>query len=73
MPDLIFEDPRLVSIYDAFDGQRKDLYHYIDLIKGLGAQFVLDIGCGTGCLAGETHLNPLQIRLSRDRYWTYST
>jgi ubiquinone/menaquinone biosynthesis C-methylase UbiE len=51
MADLIFEDPRLVSIYDAFDGQRKDLEHYVSLIKELDAQSILDIGCGTGCLA----------------------
>lgn len=53
MADLIFEDPRLVSIYDAFDGQRKDLEHYISLIMELGAQSVLDVGCGTGCLANQ--------------------
>ena len=51
MPDLIFEDSRLVSIYDIFDGRREDLDHYVSLIKELKAKSVLDLGCGTGCLA----------------------
>lgn len=51
MSDLIFEDPRLVSIYDSFDGQRKDLDHYVALVGELRAKSVLDVGCGTGCLA----------------------
>lgn len=56
MADTIFEHPRLVSIYDAFDGQRSDLVPYLGLLRELGAQSVLDIGCGTGsfaCLASE--------------------
>lgn len=51
--DLIFENPRLVSIYDFFDGTRADLDHYVSIIKELGAQSVLDIGSGTGCLASR--------------------
>ena len=51
MPDLIFEDVRLVSIYDALDGPRQDLDHYISIVKEFGAQSVLDVGCGTGSLA----------------------
>jgi SAM-dependent methyltransferase len=51
MPDPIFENTRLVQIYDAFDGERFDLDHYIAITKELGAQSILDIGCGTGCLA----------------------
>jgi SAM-dependent methyltransferase len=51
LPDLIFEDPRLVSIYDSFDGRRIDLDNYVSLAKELRAKSVLDIGCGTGCLA----------------------
>lgn len=51
MPDQIFEDPRLVAIYDAFDGHRTDLLHYLAIAKELSANSVLDVGSGTGCLA----------------------
>lgn len=49
MADQIFENPRLVAVYDAFDGQRRDLDHYISIVKELKANSVLDVGCGTGC------------------------
>lgn len=51
MPDLIFTDPRLARIYDAFDGARDDLDTYLGVADEVGARTVLDIGCGTGCLA----------------------
>ncbi|WNV87697.1 class I SAM-dependent methyltransferase [Umezawaea sp. Da 62-37] len=51
MPDAIFAHPRLVSVYDAFDGDRTDLLAYLGIADELGANRVLDIGCGTGCLA----------------------
>jgi SAM-dependent methyltransferase len=51
VPDAIFADPRLASIYDAFDGDRDDLTAYLDIADELGADRVLDVGCGTGCLA----------------------
>ena len=51
MPDAIFADPRLAAVYDAFDGSRDDLAAYLDLVDELGADHVLDVGCGTGCLA----------------------
>lgn len=51
MADQIFENIRLVSIYDEFDGSRIDLDHYVSIIKEFSAKSVLDIGCGTGCLA----------------------
>lgn len=50
MPDAIFAHPLLARIYDAFDGHRDDLNLYVDLIRGLNAQHVLDVGCGTGSL-----------------------
>lgn len=53
MSDLIFEDPKLVEIYDSFDGKRDDLIHYVEIIKELKAKTILDIGSGTGCLAGR--------------------
>jgi SAM-dependent methyltransferase len=49
--DPIFSDPRLAIIYDAFDGERHDLVHYVKIIKDLKAEVVIDLGCGTGCLS----------------------
>ncbi|RKT54195.1 class I SAM-dependent methyltransferase [Saccharothrix australiensis] len=51
MPDAIFAHPRLAAIYDAFDGERGDLTAYLDIADELGADRVLDVGCGTGSLA----------------------
>ena len=51
MPDALFADPRLARVYDAFDGPRDDLDHYLAIVGELGASSVLDVGCGTGCFA----------------------
>ena len=51
MVDNIFEHPRLVGIYDALDPDRSDLKVYIDIVHELGADRVLDVGCGTGTFA----------------------
>ncbi|HEX3592309.1 MAG TPA: methyltransferase domain-containing protein [Pseudonocardiaceae bacterium] len=51
MPDALFAHPRLAPVYDAVDGDRDDLVAYLRIIDELGAQTVLDVGCGTGCLA----------------------
>ena len=51
VPDAIFAHPDLAPIYDAFDGDRDDLTAYLDIADELGANHVLDVGCGTGCLA----------------------
>jgi len=51
VPDAIFADPRLARVYDAFDGDRYDLPAYLAIADELGADRVLDLGCGTGCLA----------------------
>jgi SAM-dependent methyltransferase len=51
VPDAIFTHPRLAAVYDAFDGPRDDLAAYLGIAAELGAGQVLDIGCGTGCLA----------------------
>lgn len=51
VPDAIFAHPRLAPIYDAFDEDRADLNAYLRLAESLGARHVLDVGCGTGCLA----------------------
>ena len=51
MPDPIFSNTRLAQIYDAFDGPRPDLDHYLAITRELNAQSVLDIGCGTGCFS----------------------
>ncbi|MHA6621244.1 class I SAM-dependent methyltransferase [Pseudonocardia sp. DLS-67] len=51
MPDAIFAHPRLAPVYDAFEGERHDLGPYLGIADELGADRVLDVGCGTGCLA----------------------
>jgi len=51
VPDAIFAHPRLAPVYDVFDGDRDDLAAYLDIVGELGAERVLDVGCGTGCLA----------------------
>ncbi|WP_156757182.1 class I SAM-dependent methyltransferase [Actinokineospora pegani] len=51
MPDAIFAHPRLAPLYDAFDGDRDDLAAYLAIADELGAHRVVDVGCGTGCLA----------------------
>ncbi|MER6170755.1 class I SAM-dependent methyltransferase [Streptosporangium sp. NPDC001681] len=51
MPDAIFTHPRLALIYDAFNGDRDDLTAYLTIAGEFGADRVLDVGCGTGCLA----------------------
>jgi len=49
--DPIFENQRLVAIYDALDGERTDLDAYLAVVDELSARSVLDIGCGTGTFA----------------------
>ena len=51
MPDAVFEHPRLVSVYDALDPDRSDLDVYVDIAGELGADRVVDVGCGTGTFA----------------------
>jgi SAM-dependent methyltransferase len=51
VPDAIFAHPRLAPVYDTFDGPRDDLAAYVGIAGELAAHRVLDVGCGTGCLA----------------------
>ena len=51
MPDALFAHPRLAPLYDTFGGDRGDLDAYEEIIAELGAQRILDLGCGTGSLA----------------------
>jgi SAM-dependent methyltransferase len=51
MADALFEDRRLAGLYDVFDDDRSDLAVYSALVDELGAESVLDVGCGTGTFA----------------------
>lgn len=51
MPDALFAHPRLAPIYDFVGGERDDLPAYLAIADELSARRVLDVGCGTGCLA----------------------
>jgi SAM-dependent methyltransferase len=51
VPDALFHDPRLASLYDVFDDDRSDLDPYVEIARRLGARRVLDLGCGTGVFA----------------------
>ncbi|MGE3624691.1 MAG: class I SAM-dependent methyltransferase [Bdellovibrionales bacterium] len=80
MADPIFENTRLVEIYDTFDGQRNDLDHYLAMVKELNAKSVLDVGCGTGsfaCLLGAqgyevTGIDPAEASLNAARKKPYA-
>jgi len=51
MPDAVFAEPRLASIYDQLEPDRPDLDPYLAMASEFGAGTVLDLGCGTGTLA----------------------
>ena len=51
MPDAIFADRRLASIYDFLEGERDDLEAYVAIIDQFDARTVVDVGCGTGTFA----------------------
>jgi 2-polyprenyl-3-methyl-5-hydroxy-6-metoxy-1,4-benzoquinol methylase len=49
--DELFEHSRLAAVHDALDPDRSDLDAYVAIVAELGAQLVLDVGCGTGTFA----------------------
>jgi ubiquinone/menaquinone biosynthesis C-methylase UbiE len=49
--DALFEDRRLVRVYDPLEAGRADLEVYVAMVAEFGAGSVLDVGCGTGSLA----------------------
>ncbi|MEU1039384.1 class I SAM-dependent methyltransferase [Streptomyces sp. NPDC005551] len=51
MADDCFAHPRLAALYDPLDPDRGDLDAYLRIAQEVGAQRVLDIGCGTGVFA----------------------
>lgn len=51
MPDPIFSDPRLATLYDPLDPDRSDLDVYAAIAQEFHAGSVLDVGCGTGVFA----------------------
>ena len=51
MSDLWTEDPRLAAVYDTECAGREDHDFYLTLADELGAERVVDIGCGTGVFA----------------------
>ncbi len=52
MPDALFAEPKLAEVYDLLDNPaRLDLAPYLAIADEFHAQFVIDLGCGTGNLA----------------------
>lgn len=51
VPDRLFADPRLAAVYDALEPDRDDLDAYVAMAREFAAHTVVDVGCGTGCLA----------------------
>lgn len=51
MADAIFSHPQLAAIYDAFEAPRDDIDSYLSIAVELGAESVIDLGCGTGVFA----------------------
>lgn len=49
MPEAIYQDPRLVALYDALNPWSRDTDFYLDLAGDTPLR-ILDIGCGTGLL-----------------------
>ena len=46
-----YADPRIAALYDLENQGREDTRFYVDLAAELGAERIVDIGCGTGVLA----------------------
>lgn len=51
MSELWTEDPRLAAVYDTECAGREDHDFYLALADELGAERVVDLGCGTGVFA----------------------
>ncbi len=52
MPDALFAEPKLASIYDLLDSpERPDLAPYLAMADEFNAHSIIDLGCGTGALA----------------------
>ncbi|MEZ4673141.1 MAG: class I SAM-dependent methyltransferase [Caldilineaceae bacterium] len=48
--DLHYVDPRLVALYDSANPWGADSDFYLQLADELGAETIVDLGCGTGLL-----------------------
>ncbi len=48
-----FDNPRLARVYDSFNSLTDDRVFWLDKIKELGVQRIIDVGCGTGLLTCE--------------------
>lgn len=61
MVDALFGDRRLVRVYDPLEAGRGDLDAYVAMVGEFGARSVLDVGCGTGCLASLLALAGVEV------------
>ncbi|TSA87415.1 class I SAM-dependent methyltransferase [Deinococcus detaillensis] len=51
--DLHYLDPRLVALYDTDNPHGADTDFYLRLASKIGAQRIIDLGCGTGLLTRQ--------------------
>jgi len=59
--DQHYVDPRLVALYDLENTRGADTDFYLQLAIELGAQRIIDLGCGTGLLTRELAVDGRQV------------
>jgi SAM-dependent methyltransferase len=59
--DLAYVEPRLVALYDRDNPRGPDTDFYVSLVAEVGAETIIDFGCGTGLLTRELAIDNRQV------------